>query len=128
MAICPMNQMAFDPYTLRQMIKEHGISLTLRKRAAGAYNNDTGAVTTTNTDYVVRGYFYDYTPDMIDGNSILRGDRRVVLDCKLVNNGNTPEPDATDQIIGLGDTVNIVKVMEIKSGSATMCYLLQVRE
>ena len=123
-----MNRMAFDPYTLRQMIKEHGISLTLRKRAAGAYNNDTGAVTTTNTDYVVRGYFYDYTPDMIDGNSILRGDRRVVLDCKLVNSSNTPEPDATDQIIGLGDTVNIVKVMEIKSGSATMCYLLQVRE
>ena len=123
-----MNRMAFDPNTLRQLIRENGISLTLRKRAAGAYNNDTGTVTTTNTDYTVCGYFYDYTPDMIDGNSILRGDRRVVLDCKLVNESNTPEPDATDQIIGLGDTVNIVKVMEIKSGSATMCYLLQVRE
>jgi hypothetical protein len=123
-----MNPMAFDPYTLRQLIREHGVALTLRKRAASAYNNDTGTVTTTNTDYAVRGYFYDYTPDMIDGNSILRGDRRVVLDCKLTNGTNTPEPDATDQIIGLGDTVNIVKVMEIKSGSATMCYLLQVRE
>jgi hypothetical protein len=123
-----MNPMAFDPYTLRQLIREHGIALTLRKRAASAYNNDLGTVTTTNTDYAVRGYFYDYTPDMIDGNSILRGDRRVVLDCKLTNGTNTPEPDATDQIIGLGDTVNIVKVMEIKSGSATMCYLLQVRE
>lgn len=123
-----MNLMAFDPYTLRQLIKEHGIALTLRKRAASAYNNDLGTVTTTNTDYAVRGYFYDYTPDMVDGNSILRGDRRVVLDCKLTNGTNTPEPDATDQIIGLGDTVNIVKVMEIKSGSATMCYLLQVRE
>lgn len=123
-----MNQMAFDPYTLRQLIKEHGIALTLRKRAAGAYDNDLGTVTTTNTDYAVRGYFYDYTPDMIDGNSILRGDRRVVLDSALTNGTATPEPDATDQIIGLGDTVNIVKVMEIKSGSATMCYQLQVRE
>ena len=123
-----MNLMAFDPYTLRQLIKEHGIALTLRKRSVSAYNNDLGTVTATNTDYAVRGYFYDYTPDMIDGNSILRGDRRVVLDCKLTNGTNTPEPDATDQIIGLGDTVNIVKVMEIKSGSATMCYLLQVRE
>lgn len=120
--------MAFDPYTLRQMIREHGIALTLRKRAAGAYNVATGTVTTTNTDYAVRGYFYDYTPDMIDGNSILRGDRRVVLDNKLTNGSATPEPDATDQVIGLGDTVNIVKVMEIKSGSGTMCYLLQVRE
>lgn len=123
-----MNRMAFDTYTLRQMLREHGIALTLRKRSASAYNNDTGTVTTTNTDYVVQGYFYDYTPDMIDGDSILRGDRRVVLDNKLANGTNTPEPDATDQIIGLGDTVNIVKVMEIKSGSATMCYLLQVRE
>lgn len=123
-----MNQMAFDPYTLRQLIKEHGIALTLRKRAAGAYDNDLGTVTTTNTDYAVRGYFYDYTPDMIDGNSILRGDRRVVLDSALINGSATPEPDATDQIIGLGDMVNIVKVMEIKSGSATMCYQLQVRE
>lgn len=123
-----MNRMAFDPYTLRQMIREHGLPLTLRKRAAGAYDNDTGSVTTTNTDYAVRGYFYDFTPDMLDGNSVLRGDRRVVLDSKLINGSATPEPDATDQIIGLGDTVNIVKVMEIKSGSATMCYLLQVRE
>lgn len=123
-----MNLMAFDPYTLRQLIKEHGIVLTLRKRAAGAYDNDTGTVTTTNTDYAVRGYFYDYTPDMVDGQSILRGDRRVVLDSVLVSGTSTPEPDATDQIIGLGDTVNIVKVMEIKSGSATMCYQLQVRE
>ena len=123
-----MNPMAFDPSTLRQMIREHGLVLTLRKRAASAYNATTGTVTTTNTDYALRGYFYDYTPDMIDDSSILRGDRRVVLDNKLTNGSATPEPDATDQIIGLGDTVNIVKVMEIKSGSGTMCYLLQVRE
>ena len=120
--------MAFDNYTLRQLLREHGIALTLRKRDAGAYNSDTGTVTTTNTDYAVRGYFYDYTPEMVDSNSILRGDRRVVLDSKLINGSATPAPDATDQIIGLGDTVNIVKVMEIKSGSATMCYQLQVRE
>lgn len=120
--------MAFDPYSLRQMVKEHGIALTLRKRAASAYSDATGTVTTTNTDYAVRGYFYDYTPDMIDGSSILRGDRRVVLDSVLTNGTATPEPDATDQIIGLGDTVNIVKVMEIRSGSAAMCYQLQVRE
>ena len=104
------------------------MNITLRKRVSSAYNVSTGTVTQTNTDYTLKGYFYDYTPDMVDGDSILRGDRRVVLDCKLSNGSATPEPDATDQIIGLGDTVNIVKVMEIKSGSATMCYLLQVRE
>ena len=123
-----MNPMAFDPYTLRQMILEHGMPLTLRKRAAGAYNNDLGTVTTTNTDHAVRGYFYDYVPDMIDGQSILRGDRRVILDSRLTSGLDTPEPDATDQIIGLGDTVNIVNVKEIRSNNLVMCYLLQVRE
>lgn len=123
-----MNRMAFDTHPLRHVIREHGVVLTLRKRASSAYNNDTGTVTQTNTDYSVKGYFYDFTPDAIDSNSILRGDRRVVIDAKLVNGQNTPEPDATDQIIGLGDTVDIVTVMEIKSGSNTMCYLLQVRE
>lgn len=123
-----MNRMAFDAHTIRTLIREHGLVLTLRKRSSGAYDNDTGTVTQTNTDYAVRGYFYDFTPDMVDADSTLRGDRRVVLDAKLTNGQNTPEPDATDQIIGLGDTVNIVKVMEIKSGSNTMCYLLQVRE
>lgn len=120
--------MAFDTYTLRQLIKEHGLSLTLRKKSVGTYDDLTGTVTATNTDYTVRGYFYDYTPDMVDDQSILRGDRRVVLDSKLVNGSDTPEPDATDQIVGLGDVVNIVKVMEIKSGSGATCYLLQVRE
>lgn len=123
-----MNRMAFDVSGLRALIREHGTALTLRKRAAGAYNNDTGTVTQTNTDYAVRGYFYDFTPDMVDGESILRGDRRVVIDNKLINGQAAPEPDATDQIIGLGQTVDIVKVMEIKSGSNTMCYLLQVRQ
>jgi hypothetical protein len=123
-----MNPMALDPYTLRMMIREHGIPVTLRKRAASAYDALSGTVTQTNTDYAVRAYFYSYSPDMVDGNSILRGDRRVVLDNKLINGCATPEPDATDQILGLGDTVDIVKVMEIKSSSATMCYLLQVRE
>lgn len=120
--------MAFDPFTLRQMIREHGLSLTLKKRVASSYDTATGTVTQTETNYTVRGYFYDYTPSMIDGISVLRGDRRVVLDARQTDGTDTPAPDATDQIVGLGDTVNIVKVSEIKSGSAAMCYLLQVRE
>ena len=143
-----MNLMAFDPYTLRQMIKEHGLMLTLRKKTFGSYNTTSGTTSYTDLDYAVRGYFYDYTPEMIDGNSVIRGDRRLVLDSSLVSSSQittqfdeiiTAEtlaalgietflPAVSDQIIGLGDTVNIVKVMEIKSGSRTMCYLLQVRE
>jgi hypothetical protein len=123
-----VTRMSFSTTTIKKMIKDHGIALTLRKRAASAYSDSLGTVTATNTDYAVRGHFYNYTLEMIDGASILRGDRKVVLDPFLINGSATPQPSATDQIIGLGDTVNIVDVMEVKSGSATMYYHLQVRE
>jgi hypothetical protein len=122
-----MNPMAFDPFTLRQLIKEHGISATLRKRSESAYDNNTGTVTATNTDYTVKAYYYEFTPDMLDGQSVVRGDKRVVLDIYLTNGSATPKPDTTDQIIGYGKTSDIIDVSEIKSSSNVMCYLLQVR-
>lgn len=123
-----MRLMAFDPFTLKELIREHGINVTLRKRTAGSYNNDTGTVTQSTTDYTVRGYFYNYTLSAINGVSILSDDRGVVLDYTLSDGTTpTPAPDATDQIIGFGSTLDIVNVSEIKSGNATMCYQLQVR-
>lgn len=119
--------MAFDTYTLRQMLKEHGQTLTLRKRSAGTYNNDTGKVIQTNTDYSVVGYFYDFTPDMVDDESILRTDRRVVLSPLLPDGTTTPQPDATDQIINGSVKVDVIKVSLIKSGTSNTCYLLHVR-
>lgn len=120
--------MSFRSYDLLKLVQDFGEDVTLRKRASGAYNNATGSVTTTNTDYIVKAYFYDYIPNMIDGNSIVRDDRKVVLGNKLVNGLDTPEPDVGDQVSGLNGTVNIIKVTEIRSSGGTMCYILQVRE
>lgn len=120
--------MSFRSYDLLKLVQDFGEDVTLRKRVSGAYNNATGVVTTTNTDYVVKAYFYDYVPNMIDGNSIVKDDRKVVLGNKLVNGSDTPEPDVGDQIAGLNGIVNIIKVTEIRSSGGTMCYILQVRE
>ena len=89
--------MAFDPTTLRSMIKEHGRTVTLRKRAMTGYSAATGTLTTTNTDYKVRAYFYDYTPDMIDDENILRGDRRP-------RRPNPPLPRASKRRASRGPT------------------------
>lgn len=114
--------------TFRQMVKEHGRNVTFRKRAAGAFNVTTGVKAYTSTDYAVKAYFYDFSPDMFDGDAIQRGDRRVILNNKLLNGRDTPVPEVSDQLIGVGDTVNIIHVFTLDSGNNTVAYLLQVRE
>lgn len=120
--------MSFRSYDLLKLVQDFGEDVTLRKRASGAYDNATGSVSMTNTDYVVKAYFYDYVPNMLDSNSIIQDIRKVVLGNKLINGLDTPEPDVGDQIAGLNGTVNIIKVSEIRSSGGTVCYILQVRE
>lgn len=119
--------MAFDTYTLRMLLKEHGVDVTLRKVAESSYNNDTGTISTTNTDYTVRAYFYDYNSDTLMPDSIQNGERRVVVSGVLTNGSTTPKPDVTDQIIN-GDILDVVKVFDVKSGSNTLFYTLTVRD
>jgi hypothetical protein len=118
----------FDSYTLKLMVKEHGQPVTLRKTNEGSFNPLTGKlVTTTYTDYSVKAYFFDFESEAIDGQSILRSDRRVVIPTILLNGNATPSPNATDKIVGVDDTVDIISVERITSAGAVMCYLLHVR-
>lgn len=122
-----MIRMAFDTYTLNMLLREHGINVLLRKQAESAYNNDTGTITQTPTDYTVRAYFYDYNSETLTPDSILGGDRAVIMSATLPDGSATPKPNATDHIVN-GDVLDIVKVVEVKSGSATLFYTIQVRD
>lgn len=118
----------FDDHTLRDMLKEHGRVVVYRKKTEGSYNATTGKLNTNvATDYTVRGFFFNFKANEIDGQTIMRTDRRVVLDTKLSNGQDTPIPDTTDQIVGTQDTVNIQRVEQIESNGKVMCYLLHVR-
>ncbi len=118
----------FDNFGLRRLLEEHGQNLTLKVYTLGSFDTATLTQARTSTDYTVKTYLYDFTPNMIDGTSVLRGDRRAVLDSKTSAGSATPEPKANDQITGNGDVVNIVKVSKIISNGQLMCYLLHVRE
>lgn len=118
----------FDDHTLREMLKEHGRVVVYRKKAEGTYNATTGKLNTNvATDYTVKGFFFNFKADMVDGETIQRTDRRFVLDTKLSNGLVTPAPDTTDQIVGTQDTVNIQRVEQIESNGKVVCYLLHVR-
>lgn len=118
----------FDVTSLRQLINEHGVTVTLRKKANGAYNATTGVLAQTNTDYTVKVYFFNNDPSIGEFNTVLTGERRVVVSDVLTNGLTTPEITANDEIIGFGDTVNVTRSSKITSGGANMCQLLYVKE
>jgi hypothetical protein len=118
----------FDPALLRQLIKEHGVVVTLRKKSTGAYDPSTGVLSQTNSDYLVKAYFYNNDPSYAEFNSVARGERRVVVSDILVNGSVTPEILANDEIVGFGDTVVVTRSSKITSGNSVMCQILYVRE
>ena len=116
----------FRAYDLLKLVQDHGEELTLRKKTtAGTYNPATGSVSGgATTDYVFDGYFFNFSVGLPIGDEIRRGTRRCIVPAL----GLTVEPDDEDQIIGQGDTVNIVAVRTIFSSGSAICYICEVSE
>lgn len=121
--------MLFRSADLRRIVNNFGREATLRTKAVGSYDPSTGDISgTTNTDYTIKTYLYEYRLDEIDGRSIVAGDRRAVIHSLDTGGSTIPEPEVDDEIRGLGDTVSIVSVSKIYSGDTLVCYIAQVRE
>lgn len=119
----------FDPFTLNELIREHGRILTLTKKTNPSYDAVTGTNTTTNTSYLVRGQFYNDVPEMTENNAVTYGTKRAVIQNTLVNGLPTPMPSVQDIISYVGgDSAAITKVSPITSGGSVMCYLLHLDE
>lgn len=118
----------FDASSLRELIYEHGITVTLRKKSAGAYNVATGSVTHTNTDYLVKGYFFNNDPSVAEFNTQMMGDRRLVLSDKLINGHDTPEVLATDEVLFGSKVTTVTRNTKISSVGSTMCQMLYLRD
>lgn len=118
----------FDPSSLRTLIYEHGITLTLRKKAASAYDVATGTVTQTNTDYTLKGYFFNNDISVGEFSIQLMGERRLVLADKLTDGSDTPDIDATDEVIFNGKTTTVTRASKISSGGSAMCHMVYLRD
>ena len=119
--------MAFDTYTIRTLIKEHGVVSTLRVRSTGSYNASTGVVANSATDYAVMAYSYSTVPSELSSGSISGGYRMYAISNLTTTGTVIPKPDVTDQMIS-NKTGDIIKVMEITSSNSVSCYLLTVKE
>lgn len=117
----------FSPYSLNMLLNQHGKTITLTKQTFGDYNPVIGSVETTTATYSIKGYFFDYVDNMVDGDSVQRGDRRVVLKNIQTNGSATPLPDSDDLVTDGTTTMKVVKSSVMESQGNVLCYLLQVR-
>jgi len=117
--------MAFRAYDLLKLVEEHGEILTLRKKSHGAYDPTTSTVSsTTNTDYSMTAYFYNYELGVSDLGNVARGMRK----CLISALGLAVSPDTEDLILGNGDQVHITNVLTMYSAGQAICYICDVRE
>jgi hypothetical protein len=122
--------MKFDPFSLYFLIEQEGQVVTLKHQTVDTTYDPTTATTSggTNTAITVKGYFYSYKLDEIDGTNITKGDRKILLPVTSTTGAALPEPINDDTITGVGDEVSIVSVDKIYSGASVVCYICQVRE
>jgi len=118
--------MSFRSADLLNLVRDYGSTITLRKLTdAGTYNPATGSISDSETtDYPVIGYFFTFSAGLPTGDEIRRGTSR----CVLPASGLAVVPNDEDQIVGLGNTYNIVTVQTIYSDGAAVCYICEVRE
>ena len=118
----------FDPYTLRKLITEHGVTVTLRKKSTGAYNTTTGKVTQTNTDYTVQVYFFNNDPSVGQFSIAAKAERRAVVSDRLSDGSNTPDIDSSDELIFQSNIITVTRSSKITSSTSNMCQLLYLQD
>lgn len=110
------------------MLNRRGQKATLRKPTYGSYNPETGTQQGNSfQNYTVNCYFAEYKSSEVNNDSILMGDRKVLVSPILTNGDTTPEPDTEDIFIGVGDQAIVKDVQRIYNGSTVVAYLCQVR-
>lgn len=109
------------------LIEENGEELLLRKKSFSQYDPAEGKVTSSILEVYFIGYQASYDIQEIDGSTVIRGDRKVVMPPTDVNNFPL-DPDIDDTIENSGDRVTIVSVSKIMSAGNILCYVCQVRK
>lgn len=107
--------------TAARLLTAYGQPMTLRKRTPGAYDPATGAAAVTEVDSTVQAAEFDVPAAMVNGTSIMRGDRQVVM------TGGGSTPDVGDLLVAGGVARNIVSVKATAPAGLVVIYELVTR-
>lgn len=107
---------------VQQLMSTHGYTVTFKRpQSGGSYDPSTGTVTGgTELTWNGIGVFTNFREEEVDGTSITTDDKKLLLQAV----GLTREPEVGDTI---DDTVQVLNVRKMQSGSTVIAYVLQTR-
>lgn len=110
------------------LLEMMGQQMTLKDVTQGSYDPSTGSYSNTSTDITLSGYVADYSLSEINNESIVIGDRKVILATVDTSGASIPTPKVGDKVTGVAKEVKIVSVRTIYEGTAPAVYICQVRQ
>lgn len=102
---------------------DFGRTATFISKAGGSYDETTGAITVTSTNYSVRVMLLTYRDGLVDGELIRRGDRKAIMKAK----GFNTVPKTDDQLLLAGVTYNVIASKPIELTGVYVLFTLQIR-
>jgi len=105
-------------------IGQYGQSMTLVKKTTGAYSPSTGSASVTSASHTCVGAVFDYQNSMIDGSTILTGDKRVLLSAE----GLTVTPDVGDAITIGGKVHSVINANPLAPAGVVVIWTIQARQ
>lgn len=108
--------------TAASLLTSYGRSLTFTRTTPGAYNPATGTTGAgTATEYTGYGAVLEYRNREVDGERILQGDRKIIL-----QNVST-EPNINDVVPIDSESYTVLGVMSLNPAGTNVIYTLHVR-
>ncbi len=107
-----------------EVLNELGKSITLRKINPGAYDPATGTATPTTVDTVCRGVAINYSDILVNGTSIIAGDRQCYISAVSLG---AVKPTVGDYIILADGTFVILDPGRVELQDTSVVWKCQIR-
>lgn len=106
-----------------KLLKQFGRTLKVYRRVEGAYDAATGLAAVTESTLTFYGVVIDYETKQLDGETIKRGDKRVLLSAAF----QTKEPMVGDEISIDNARHRIVLTNPVRPSDVTVMHDCTVR-
>ena len=123
----------FDPFTLRQMIAEHGSVGTIVYKTEKVYDAASGQVDESVLTEHAKMYVFNNDKtllnmdSLVDTNTFVYGHARILISDKLIDGRDTPQIATGDTIVVNGRKVFVVRAGSIVSAGKPMCIMVYAK-
>lgn len=105
--------------TAAKLIREKGQAIALRRAVVSSYAPESGSTVSYN-NLGMFGAVFDWPAKEVDGTSILRGDKKILLEASQA-------PTTKDRMIIGGVDHEIISSKPLAPGGVAVIYIVQAR-